>query len=184
MRNAEWGMKRRPVPGGRATAEDVFSFFRIPHSAFRIPTGGLSRWLKLPSIPRPSAIRRRPRPDRSSACPVRRGAEPYRPLSLLAVAGFSLAVLYAASVTVGGLALFATRHLTAAILLLVLAPAAGALTAVLRREPAHHRRLHRRGRWRWLPRSWGWAAWSPTPAAVRGCCPGTGSCGWCSSRQS
>ena len=26
----------------------------------------------------------------------------------------------------------------------------------------------------WLPRCWGWAAWSPSRAAVRGCCPG-----WC-----
>ena len=63
--------------------------------------------------------------------PAAESAEPYRPLSLLAVAGFSLAVLYAVAVTLGGLAVFATRHPTAAKVLLVLAPMVGVVTAVL-----------------------------------------------------
>ena len=48
------------------------------------------------------------------------GAEPYRPISLLAVGGFSLAVIYAVSVAVGGLAIFVARYPTAASLLIVL----------------------------------------------------------------
>jgi hypothetical protein len=64
--------------------------------------------------------------------PVAAGAEPYRPLSLLAMAGFGLAALYAAFVTMGGLAVFAGRHPTPFKLLLVLVPLGAILAAAMR----------------------------------------------------
>ncbi len=63
--------------------------------------------------------------------PAAEGAEPYRPLSLLAVAGFLLAALYAVWVTVGGLALFAQFHATLLKMLLVLVPLGGVLLALM-----------------------------------------------------
>ena len=54
--------------------------------------------------------------------PAASGAESYRPLSLLAMAGFGLAVFYAVAVTAGGLAVFAGRRPRAFVVLLVLAP--------------------------------------------------------------
>jgi hypothetical protein len=70
--------------------------------------------------------------------PAAESAEPYRPLSLLAVGGFVLAVVYAAAVTLGGLAIFAGRYPRTLKLLLVLAPASALLVAAMRgvREPA------------------------------------------------
>jgi hypothetical protein len=64
-------------------------------------------------------------------------SEPYKPLSLLAIAGFALAVVYAAAVTVGGLAVLAGRHAVAFRLLLVLVPLGALLAALLRqaRQP-------------------------------------------------
>jgi hypothetical protein len=59
------------------------------------------------------------------------GAEPYRPLSLLALAGFLLAVLYATLVTVGGLAVFAQNHPTLLILLAVLVPLCAIVAAMM-----------------------------------------------------
>jgi hypothetical protein len=70
--------------------------------------------------------------------PVGEGAEPYRPLSLLAVAGFLLAVFYAVWVTLGGLAVFAQHHATLLKLLLVLVPLGAILGAAMAglREPS------------------------------------------------
>jgi hypothetical protein len=64
-------------------------------------------------------------------------AEAYRPLSLLAVAGFSLAVLYAGLVTLGGLAAFYSRYPGLLALLAVGGVVAGVMAAVLTktREP-------------------------------------------------
>jgi hypothetical protein len=64
-------------------------------------------------------------------------SEAYRPLSLLAIAGFALAVLYAVVVIVGGLAVLAGRHAVAFRLLLVLVPLGALLVALLRqgRQP-------------------------------------------------
>jgi hypothetical protein len=59
--------------------------------------------------------------------------EPYRPVSLLALAGLALAVLYAVAVTIGGLAAFAGRYPRAFKFLLVLAPLAAVLAALLAR---------------------------------------------------
>src|SRR5258708_19628464 len=66
------------------------------------------------------------------------GEEPYRPLSLLAVSGFALAGLYAPSVTVGGLVIFAARYPTSSKLLVVLIPAAAVLSPV---PPPEHGRI-------------------------------------------
>jgi hypothetical protein len=60
--------------------------------------------------------------------------EAYSPVSLLAVAGFALAVVYAVLVALGGLAAFAVRSPRPFILLVVLAPLLGALGAHLRRS--------------------------------------------------
>jgi hypothetical protein len=70
--------------------------------------------------------------------PVGEGAEPYRPVSLLAVAGFLLAVFYAVWVTLGGLAVFAQHHATLLKLLLVLVPLGAILGAAMAglREPS------------------------------------------------
>jgi hypothetical protein len=59
------------------------------------------------------------------------GADPYRPLSLLALAGFLLAALYAILVTVGGLAVFAQYHPTLLKLLLVLVPTGAIVLAMM-----------------------------------------------------
>ena len=47
-------------------------------------------------------------------------AEPYRPLSLLAIGAFALGALYAFMVVLGGLAIFATRYPTLLLLLVAL----------------------------------------------------------------
>jgi hypothetical protein len=60
--------------------------------------------------------------------------EPYRPLSLLAVAGFALAVVYAAAVTVGGLAIFVARYRAPALVLLVFVPLCAVVVGVVRRQ--------------------------------------------------
>jgi hypothetical protein len=60
--------------------------------------------------------------------------EAYRPLSLLALSGFALAVIYALAVLAGGLAMFWERNRVAFIVLLVLAGIVGALGPMLSRE--------------------------------------------------
>src|SRR4051812_11088722 len=70
--------------------------------------------------------------------PGQDSSEPYRPLSLLAIGGFALAVLYAVAVTLGGLAAFAGRFPGPARVLVVLVPLAALLVAAMRgvRQPA------------------------------------------------
>jgi hypothetical protein len=73
-------------------------------------------------------------PEPLLGLPSEERAEPYRPLSLLAIGGFSLAVLFAAAVTMGGLAAFAGRHSLMFKILLGLGPLAAVLLAAMRRE--------------------------------------------------
>ena len=61
-------------------------------------------------------------------------AEGYRPLSLLALVGFVLAALFAASVLVGGLAAFAARYPKFAVVLAAAAAAGGWSAAAARRR--------------------------------------------------
>jgi hypothetical protein len=61
---------------------------------------------------------------------AKKAEEPYKPLSLLAVAGFALAVLYALLVALGGLAAFYVRHRLLLLALVVLAPLAGLLAGL------------------------------------------------------
>lgn len=62
--------------------------------------------------------------------------EPYRPLSLLAVFGFGLAVLYAVLVLLGGLVPLAGRYPRLVAILFVVAPLAGAQAALLSKDRA------------------------------------------------
>src|SRR5437763_13049846 len=68
--------------------------------------------------------------------PLPAGAEqaPYRPLSVPAVLGLGLAVLYACLVRVGGLLAFNSRFPVAFRALVILAPLVGVLGAALARE--------------------------------------------------
>src|SRR5215470_16502432 len=60
--------------------------------------------------------------------------EPYRPLSILAMVGLGLAVLYSACVLVGGLVPFGRAYPRSFLLLVVLVPTAAALAMWLSRE--------------------------------------------------
>jgi hypothetical protein len=74
-------------------------------------------------------------PDVGSDMPPPEAAEPYRPLSLLAILGLALAVLYAVCVLIGGLVPFVRwMGVVPLVLLLVLAPVVAGLATILLRE--------------------------------------------------
>jgi hypothetical protein len=68
------------------------------------------------------------------AAPDAGADEPYRPLSLMAIFGFTMAVVYAALVLLGGLAPLAARYPKLFVGLAVLAPLAGVLVAIRRKK--------------------------------------------------
>lgn len=81
---------------------------------------------------RPTGVTTAPPP----AVPPADAAEPYRPMSGLAMAGFALAALFAVAVLIGGVIALLVRSPRAVGALLVLAPVGGAAAAALGRRPA------------------------------------------------
>src|SRR5947208_2666052 len=73
-------------------------------------------------------------PALGPAPPPPETALPYQPLSILALVGLVLAVLYGVCVLVGGLVPFARAYPRLFVLLLILGPVTAALAAILSRE--------------------------------------------------
>jgi hypothetical protein len=83
---------------------------------------------------RPTNVTAAPLPAADLPPADRPGDEPYRPLSLLALAGFALAAVYAFLVVLGGLVPVATQYPRLCALLAVAAPLVGAQAGLLSRK--------------------------------------------------